>query len=42
MKLITKNSLEKNLKIFFENVVKPYIKKEIEAHKKANNINTGE
>lgn len=29
MKFITKGNLEKNLKDFFENVVKPYIKKEI-------------
>ena len=35
MKFITKNNLKKNLKDFFENVVKPYIKKEIEAHKKS-------
>ena len=35
MKFITKNNLEKNLKDFFENVVKSYIKKEIEAHKKS-------
>jgi hypothetical protein len=35
MKLITKDNLEKNLKDFFEYVVKPYIKKEIEAHKKS-------
>ena len=35
MKFITKNNLEKNLKDFFENVVKPYIKKEIETHKKS-------
>lgn len=30
MKLITKNNLEENLKDFFEYIVKPYIKKEIE------------
>ena len=35
MKFITKDNLEKNLKDFFDNVVKPYIKKEIEAHKKS-------
>ena len=35
MKFITKANLEKNLKDFFEYVVKPYIKKEIEAHKKS-------
>jgi hypothetical protein len=35
MKLITKDNLEENLKDFFEYVVKPYIKKEIEAHKKS-------
>ena len=34
MKFITKNNLEKNLKYFFEYVVKTYIKKEIEAYKK--------
>ena len=35
MKLITKDNLEENLKDFFEQVVKPYIKKEIETHKKS-------
>ena len=35
MKLITKDNLEENLKNFFEQVVKPYIKKETEAHKKS-------
>ncbi len=35
MKFITKDNLEKNLKDFFDSVVKPYIKKEIEAHKKS-------
>jgi hypothetical protein len=35
MKLITKDNLEENLKDFFEYVVKPYIKREIEAHKKS-------
>ena len=35
MKLITKDNLKENLKDFFEYAVKPYIKKEAEAHKKS-------
>lgn len=38
MKLITKANLEKNLKDFFECVVKPYIKKEIEEYKKTSKL----